>query len=70
MTFQVMRLMLSDGERASLGDYELGSFTLFSIVLSNFGTCNNTIIVLMFKLWHVEKYFKFLRILGIINYVI
>jgi len=62
--------MLSDGERASLGDYELGIFTMFSIVLSNFGTCNNTIIMVMFKLWRVEKYFNFSRILEIINYVV
>jgi len=37
---QVMLLMRICGERASLGNYELGIFTVFSFVLSKFGTCN------------------------------
>jgi len=41
-------------------------FIIFYSILSNFGTCNKIIILVMFKLWRVEKYFEFSR-LGIIK---
>ena len=43
MIFQVMLLMHSERERASMGDFELGIFIMFFTILSDFGTCNNII---------------------------
>jgi len=39
-----MLLMHRYGQRSILGNYELGIFTVFSFVLSKFGTCNNIIL--------------------------
>jgi len=69
MILQVMLVMHKDGDRAKRGFYlEISIFILIMLWRRHFGTYNDIINLVMFKLWCVEKYFKFSHVLGIINY--
>jgi len=60
---QVMLLTLEMEREASLGYYELGSFTMFSFVYRTLELVIHYILV-SFKFWQTGLYFKFSYVFG------